>query len=67
MNLKKKKSKGFHTWVLLKSDQVFCNLQAKIFKIMTGLLHDLRRKHPGNVKDEIDTACLAQAVVQQGS
>jgi hypothetical protein len=34
---------------------------------MTGLLHDLGRKHPGNVKDEIDTACLAQAVVQQGS
>lgn len=34
---------------------------------MTGLLHDLRRKHPGNVKDEIDTACLAPAVVQQGT
>jgi hypothetical protein len=63
MDLKKKKKKGFHTWVLLKSEQVFCILQAKIFKIMTGLLHDLRRKHPGNVKDKIDTACLAQAVV----
>ena len=34
---------------------------------MTRLLHALRRKHPGNVKDKIDTACLAQAVVQQGS
>lgn len=34
---------------------------------MTGLLHELRRKHPGNVKDKIDTACLAQPVVQQGS
>lgn len=34
---------------------------------MRGLLHDLRRKHLGNVKDKIDTACLAQAVVQQGS
>ena len=33
---------------------------------MTGLLHDLRRKHPGSAKDKIDTACLAQAVVQQG-
>lgn len=35
--------------------------------MMTRLLHALRGKHPGNVKDKIDTACLAQAVVQQGS
>lgn len=34
---------------------------------MRGLLHDLGRKHLGNGKDKIDTACLAQAVVQQGS